>query len=76
MMRINNKLLRRTRIELRVTLRRIIKRNNFHPNDVSNLDPVGYAGAIAMLILVLAVAVLLPARRALRLDVAKALHCE
>ena len=43
---------------------------------VSNLDPFGYAGAIAVLMVVLTVAVLWPARRALRLDVAKALHCE
>ncbi len=43
---------------------------------VSNLDPLGYGGAIAVLIVVLVVAVLFPARRALRLDVAKSLHCE
>jgi predicted permease len=43
---------------------------------VSNLDPLGYAVAISVLIVVLTIAVLLPARRALRLDVAKALHCE
>jgi predicted permease len=43
---------------------------------VSNLDPAGYAGAIAVLLVVLTFAVLLPARRAIRLDVAKALHSE
>jgi ABC-type antimicrobial peptide transport system permease subunit len=43
---------------------------------VSNLDPFGYAAAIALLLLIIAVAALLPARRALRLDVARALHCE
>ena len=41
---------------------------------VSNLDPLGYAAALAVLIAIIAVAGLLPARRALRLDVARALH--
>jgi ABC-type antimicrobial peptide transport system permease subunit len=43
---------------------------------VSNLDPASYAVAIATLIAVIAVAALLPARRALRVDLAKALHYE
>jgi len=41
---------------------------------VSNLDPFGYAAALAVLIAIIAVAGLLPTRRALRLDVARALH--
>jgi predicted permease len=43
---------------------------------ISNLDPLGYGGAIGMLLLVLAIAALLPARRALRINLAKALHYE
>ena len=43
---------------------------------VSNLDPTGFAGAIGVLVAIVAVAALLPARRALRLDIAKALHNE
>jgi hypothetical protein len=43
---------------------------------VSNLDPVGYAGAIAVLVAIVAIAALAPAGRALRLDLAKALHYE
>jgi predicted lysophospholipase L1 biosynthesis ABC-type transport system permease subunit len=43
---------------------------------VSNFDPAGYAGAIAVLMVILLTAALLPARRALRLDIARALHHE
>lgn len=43
---------------------------------VSNVDPVSYAGAIGFLVAMLAVAALLPARRALRVNVSKALHYE
>jgi predicted permease len=43
---------------------------------VSNFDPAGYVGAIAVLIAIVAAAALLPARRALRLDIARALHHE
>ena len=43
---------------------------------ISNLDPMSYAAAIAILIGIFAVAALLPARRALKLDVARALHEE
>jgi predicted permease len=43
---------------------------------VSNLDPASYAGAIAVLLAIVLVAALLPARRALRLDLAKTLHYE
>jgi ABC-type antimicrobial peptide transport system permease subunit len=43
---------------------------------VSNLDPIGYGGAIGALIAILVFAALLPARRALRINVAKALHYE
>ena len=41
---------------------------------VSNLDPASYAGAIGALIVIVLVAALLPARRALRLDLARTLH--
>jgi ABC-type antimicrobial peptide transport system permease subunit len=43
---------------------------------VSNLDPVSYAAAIALLVGILVAAALLPARRALKLDIARALHEE
>ena len=43
---------------------------------ISNLDPLSYAGAVAVLMLIVAIAALLPARRALRLDLAKILHYE
>jgi predicted permease len=43
---------------------------------VSNLDPFGYAGAILVLMGIILMAGLLPARRALRLDLAKTLHYE
>jgi predicted permease len=41
---------------------------------VSNLDPAGYLGAIGVLIAIVIIAALLPARRALRLDLARTLH--
>ncbi|HEY1986961.1 MAG TPA: ABC transporter permease [Terracidiphilus sp.] len=41
---------------------------------VSNLDPASYAGAILVLVTIVGLAALLPARRALRLDLAKTLH--
>jgi predicted permease len=43
---------------------------------VSNLDPTSYAGAIGALIAIVLAAALLPARRALHLDLAKTLHYE
>jgi predicted permease len=43
---------------------------------VSNFDPAGYGLAIGVLLVIVAVAALLPARRALRLDLAKILHYE
>ena len=43
---------------------------------VSNLDPAGYVGAIGVLVVIVIIAALLPARRALRLDLAKTLHYE
>ena len=43
---------------------------------VSNLDPVAYTLALAFLLATVAAATLLPARRALRLNLAKALHYE
>lgn len=41
---------------------------------ISNLDPIAYAGAIGFLVSILALSALLPARRALRVNVSKALH--
>jgi ABC-type antimicrobial peptide transport system permease subunit len=43
---------------------------------ISNLDPTGYLGGIAVLISFATVASLLPARRALRVDPMRALHYE
>ncbi len=43
---------------------------------ISNLDPVGYAGAIAVLVLIIVLAALLPAQRAMRVDPAKVLRYE
>jgi len=41
---------------------------------VSNLDPASYAAAILVLMAIVGLAALLPARRALRMDLAKTLH--
>ena len=41
---------------------------------VSNLDLIAYAGAAAFLVAILALSALLPARRALRVNVSRALH--
>jgi ABC-type antimicrobial peptide transport system permease subunit len=43
---------------------------------VSNLDPLSYGAAIAVLLGIIALAALVPARRALKLDIARALHQE
>jgi ABC-type antimicrobial peptide transport system permease subunit len=43
---------------------------------ISNLDPVAYVAAIAMFIISMAVAMLLPAKRALRIDPQRALRYE
>jgi len=43
---------------------------------INNLDPISYAGAIGFLVAILSIAALLPARRALRVNVSKALHYE
>jgi predicted permease len=43
---------------------------------VSGLDPLSYLAAIGLLLAVLTAAVLLPIRRALRLDIARILHSE
>jgi len=43
---------------------------------ISNFDLAGYGGAIGVLVAIILVAALLPARRALRLDLAKILHYE
>ena len=41
---------------------------------ISNLDPTSYVAATLLLLVILAVATILPARRALRVDIAKTLH--
>jgi ABC-type lipoprotein release transport system permease subunit len=41
---------------------------------VSNLDPASYAAAILVMMAILCIAALLPAHRALRVDVARTLH--
>jgi hypothetical protein len=43
---------------------------------ISGLDPISYAAAIAILIAVLAVAALLPIRRAFQFEIARILHSE
>jgi predicted permease len=43
---------------------------------VSNLDPASYTAAILVLMAILGLAALVPARRALRLDLARTLHYE
>ena len=43
---------------------------------VSNFDPASYVAAVAVLVGIIGAAALLPARRALRLDLAKTLHYE
>ncbi len=43
---------------------------------VNHLDPLSYAAATAVLVTILAIAALLPARRAFRLNLAKILHYE
>jgi hypothetical protein len=43
---------------------------------ISGLDPISYAGAMALLIAILAVAASLPVRRAFKIDIARILHSE
>jgi predicted permease len=43
---------------------------------ISGLDPISYAGAMGILIAILAAAALLPIRRAFQLDIARTLHSE
>lgn len=43
---------------------------------ISNLDLTSYAGAIGLLVMIVLAAALLPARRALHLDLARTLHYE
>jgi predicted permease len=43
---------------------------------ISGLDPLSYVSAIALLIVILATAALLPVRRAFQLDIARVLHFE
>lgn len=41
---------------------------------ISNFDPIAYVGAVGFLVAILAVSALLPARRALQVNVSRALH--
>jgi ABC-type antimicrobial peptide transport system permease subunit len=43
---------------------------------ISNLDPLSYAVAITLLVLLIGIAAVEPVRRALRLDIARTLHYE
>jgi predicted permease len=43
---------------------------------ISGLDPISYLGAMALLVAILAMAALLPIRRAFRIDIARILHSE
>jgi ABC-type antimicrobial peptide transport system permease subunit len=43
---------------------------------ISGLDPISYAGSMAVLIAILAAAAMLPIRRAFALDIARILHSE
>jgi ABC-type antimicrobial peptide transport system permease subunit len=43
---------------------------------IGNLDPLSYAAAITVLIVLIGLAALTPVRRALRLDLARTLHYE
>ena len=56
-----------------VALSQLLRRVLF---GISNLDPTGYLGGIAVLTAIATVAALLPARGALRVNPMRALHCE
>jgi ABC-type antimicrobial peptide transport system permease subunit len=43
---------------------------------IGNLDPLSYAAAIAVLVVLVGLAAVAPVRRALRLDLARTLHYE
>jgi ABC-type antimicrobial peptide transport system permease subunit len=43
---------------------------------ISNLDPLSYGAAMGMLLAIATLAALLPARRALRFDPMRVLHCD
>jgi hypothetical protein len=60
-------------VGLAAVLSRVLRKALF---GLSNLDPLSYAAAVGVLLSILLVAALLPARKALRLDVAKVLHYE
>jgi len=55
------------------TLSKVLRRALY---GVSNLDPVSYVGAVVILVGIAGLAALLPARRALSLDLGKILHYE
>lgn len=41
---------------------------------INNLDPLSYGAAIGILVAIIAIAAIMPARRALRVDLARTLH--
>lgn len=60
-------------VALTAALSQILRRGLY---GISGLDPISYAGAIALLIAILATAAILPIRRAFELDIAGILHSE
>ena len=60
-------------VALTAALSQVIRRGLY---GVSGLDPISYLGAATVLIVILAMAALLPIRRAFRLDIARILHSE
>lgn len=62
-----------TGVALTTALSQVIRRGLY---GVSGLDVISYLGAATVLIMILAMAALLPIRRAFRLDIARILHSE
>jgi predicted permease len=62
-----------TGVAMTAGLSQIIRRGLY---GISGLDPISYLGSIALLIIVLAVAALLPIRRAFQIDIARILHSD
>jgi predicted permease len=56
-----------------ISISQIIRRMLY---GISGLDPVSYAGAIGLLLCILAMAACLPIRRAFRMEIARILHAE
>jgi ABC-type antimicrobial peptide transport system permease subunit len=56
-----------------ISISQIIRRMLY---GISGLDPLSYAGAIGLLLCILAMAACLPIRRAFRMEIARILHAE